>query len=104
MNYAAIKKAVRKESEPLHCLFAERTLLTFHKRMPAKQEGDAPQARESYYGIDDTAEERTLAPKKPCHKIKLENAHKAPVQTADYGQNHRYGIHFSTSVSSFGCH
>ena len=78
------------------------TLFTFHKRVLAKQEGNTPQTGEPNHGIDDPAEKGTLAAKKPGHKIKLENSNKTPVQTADYGQNQGYGIHFATSVSSFG--
>lgn len=65
----------------------------------AEQQRNAPQARKAHNGINDPAEDRTLPAKQPGNKIKLENAHKAPVQAADNGQDQRDGIHEITSLS-----
>ena len=46
-------------------------------------------ARQALEALDDAA----LAAEKPRHQVKLKNAHKAPVQTANDRQNLRNGIH-----------
>lgn len=69
-------------------------LFTLDDASSAKQKGNAPQTGQSHKGIDDPAEKRTLTTKEPGHQIELENAHKAPVQGADDGQNQCQRVHF----------
>jgi hypothetical protein len=63
------------------------------QRMPAEKECGAPDACQSHNGVNQSAEQRTLAAKQPCYQIKLENTNQAPVQTSDDGKNQRNGIH-----------
>ena len=73
------------------CLFAVHTL-TF-----AEQQSDAPQTGKTYQCVDDAADHTALTAKQPRHQIKLKNAHEAPVQAADDGQDQSQTINTSTS-------
>ena len=64
----------------------------------AKQEGNTPKTCQTDDCIHDAAEQGTLPAKEPCHQVKLENSHKAPVQTADDGKNQCQRVHNFTSV------
>lgn len=60
-------------------------LFAFNKYMSAKQERGAPQTGQGYKRVDDSAEQRTLSSKKPCHKVELKKTNQSPVQTSDNG-------------------
>lgn len=65
----------------------------------AEQEGNAPQAGKTNEGVNNPADNGTLAAKEPCHKVKLENTDQPPVGTADDGKNQSKCIdHGFTSV------
>ena len=49
----------------------------------AEQKGNTPQTCKTDDGVDDPAQQSALTAKEPCHQIKLENTHKAPVGAAD---------------------
>ena len=53
----------------------------------AEQQCDAPQARQTYQGVDDAGQQRGLAPKAESHRVKAKQADAAPVQRADDGQD-----------------
>ena len=61
--------------------------------VPAEQEGNAPQPGKPHHRVDNAAEQRSLAPEQPRHKIKLENAHQPPVQAAHNGEDQSQRIH-----------
>jgi hypothetical protein len=58
-------------------------LFTIHMTISAKQQTNAPQTCQCDDRIDDTAEDRILAAKQPCYKVKLENTNQTPVKGAD---------------------
>lgn len=52
----------------------------------AEQHTDAPQSAQRHYYIDNTADNPGLSTTDPGHEVKLEKAHKAPVEAADNQQ------------------
>jgi hypothetical protein len=61
--------------------------------IPAEQQRNTPYGRKAHEGIDHSAHGGRLTAADICHKIKAEQAHKAPVQAADYGKYQRNAIH-----------
>ena len=52
-----------------------------------EEQGDAPKSGDSHQDIDGTAEHRGRSAADPRHQIETKNAHDAPVQAADDGQD-----------------
>ena len=64
----------------------------------AEEEGNAPQSRQTHKSENDSAEGGSLSAEKPAHKVKLEQADRAPVQRADDNQYQRCSVkHFVIS-------
>ena len=75
------------------------SLFAFDCVSPAKQQGDAPDARQAHQGIDDAAEQGIHPAEEPGHQVKLEKADEPPVQTPHDGKDLCNGIHEFTSLN-----
>ena len=49
----------------------------------SEQKRNAPQTRQTNYGVNQSAEQGTCPAEEPGNQIELENADEAPVQTTD---------------------
>ena len=74
------------------------SLFPVNSGMAPEQQCDAPCTGQTYQSIDDSAQKGILSAKEPCHQIKLKNAHKPPVQTANDGKDQCQSVHIFTSV------
>ena len=78
-------------------------LFSVHTAHVPHQERNTPQACQTDEGVYDPAEQTCLTAKEPGDQVESENAHQAPVQTTDDGQNQCQRIHLCSSISEFGC-
>lgn len=63
------------------------TLVVAITKLLAEQEGSAPQARKADDRINNAAEQGILTTEQPCHKVKLKDSHKTPVDAANDRQD-----------------
>ena len=66
--------------------------MDFQNFVFTKEERQAPDARESDYCINDSAQNSTLATADPCDDIKLEQPNAAPVDGTDHNKDQRNSI------------
>jgi len=77
-------------------------VMDFQNFVFTKEERQAPDARESDYCINDSAQNSTLATADPCDDIKLEQPNAAPVDGTDHNKDQRNSIqHFFNSFNGF---
>ena len=70
-----------------------RNRLRFDAFAGAEDEGNAPDAGESDYCVDDTADDGILTAEEPGNGVELKETDAAPVEGADNGKNQSNTIH-----------
>ena len=68
-------------------------VLRFDAFAGAEDEGNAPDAGESDYCVDDTADDGILTAEEPGNGVELKETDAAPVEGADNGKNQSNTIH-----------
>ena len=78
-------------------------LINVHAFSACKEQGNAPDTRKGDNGIDYSAENGVAAAECPGNEVKLENAHKTPVEGADYRENKANFINHFFHFLKVGC-